>query len=240
VKRLRRGLVGLLGLATVACTPVHRRDGVPAGAGPLVGVYKAAIDDGHGAARGVKLSLWAERPDRLHVELIPPVGGVSLILDAGGGSACIVDTAAATAYVGKDGPDAIEALVGVRVSVADAVAALLDGAPPAALTVTRTGGAGGALPERIRIVDGARSIELARIRYQRGTAGSRALGTGVPPPQLPVRPIEDFGRQPVPRSGPDAALPSNGRHRFVNERSCWAVRPSVFPRPRSTARSQLR
>ena len=97
MKRLRRGLLGMLGLATVACATVHRDDGVPAGAGPLVGVYRVAIDDGHGAARGAKLSLWAERPDRLHVELIAPVGGVTLILDAGGGNACIVDTGAATA-----------------------------------------------------------------------------------------------------------------------------------------------
>jgi len=201
VKRLGRGLVGLLGLATVACATVHPGDGVPAGAGPLVGVYRAAIDDGHGAARGAKLSIWAERPDRLHVELIPPVGGVSLSLDAGGGNACIVDTGAAAAYVGKDGPDAIEALVGVRVSVAEAVAALLDGAPPRALTVTRTGGADGALPERIRIVDGARSIELARMRFERGTTDSGSLGTGVPPPQLPVRPIEDFGREVAPEPG---------------------------------------
>ncbi len=198
MKRLRRGLLGLVGLATVACATVHRGDGVPAGAGPLVGVYRAAIDDGHGAARGAKLSIWAEPPDRLHVELIAPLGGVTLILDAGGGNVCIVDTAAATAYTGKDGPDAIEALVGVRVSVAEAVAALLQGAPPGGLTVTRAGGAEGALPRKLRIVDGARSITLARMRYQRGTTDSRSLGTGVPPKQFPARPIEDFGAQPAP------------------------------------------
>lgn len=192
--RLRRGLLALFVLATAACAASHRGDVVPPGNGPLVGVYRAAIDDGASAARRTKLSIWAERPDRLHVELISPVGGVTLILDAGGGSACIVDPGTATAYVGMDGPDAIEALVGVRVSVAEAVTALLDGAPPHGLTVSRQGDTAGALPEKIRIEDGARSIELSRIRFERGTADPRALGTGSPPTQLAVRPLADFGR----------------------------------------------
>jgi hypothetical protein len=201
VTRLRRGLVGLFGLATVACATSHRHDDVPAGAGPLVGVYRAAIDDGTGAARRAKLSIWAARPDRLHVEIIAPVGGVTLILDAGGGTACVVDTGAATAYVGMDGPDAIEALVGVRVSVAEVVAALLDGAPPRGLAVTREGAVDGSLPAKIRIVDGARSIELARIRYERGTTDPRSLGTGTPPARVPVLPLEELGRQSAPEAG---------------------------------------
>jgi hypothetical protein len=195
VTRLRRGLLALSGLATVACAASHRADVVPPGTGPLVGVYRAAIDDGRGAARGAKLSIWAERPDRLHAELIAPVGGVTLILDAGGGAACIVDSGAATAYVGVDGPEAIEALVGVRVSVAEVVAALLDGTPPRGLAVTRHGEGASALPKTIRIVDGARSIELSRVRFERGTADPRSLGTGSPPKQLAVRPLEDFGRE---------------------------------------------
>jgi hypothetical protein len=126
---------------------------------------------------------------------------VTLILDAGGGTACVVDTGAATAYVGMDGPDAIEALVGVRVSVAEVVAALLDGAPPRGLAVTREGAVDGSLPAKIRIVDGARSIELARIRYERGTTDPRTLGTGTPPARVPVLPLEELGRQGAPEAG---------------------------------------
>ena len=191
---MKRVLLGLLGLAAAACAGAHRDDGMPAGVGPLVVVYKAAIDDGRGVVRRARLSLWAERPDRLHAELIAPVGGVAFILDAGGGNACIVDVAAATSYVGEDGPGAIEALVGVRVSVADAVEALLHGASPQGLVVTRAGGADGALPETIRIADGARSLVLDRLRFERGNTDPRALGTGIPPKRLPVRPIESLAR----------------------------------------------
>jgi hypothetical protein len=168
---------------------------VPPGDGPLVGIYKAAIDEGHGAVRGARISVWAEQPDRLHAELIAPVGGVAYILDAGGGHACVVDVAAATAYVGEAGPGAIEALIGVHVSVADAVVALLTGASREGLAVARVGRADDALPESIRISDGSRSISLTRLRFERGTGDARALGTGVPPAQLAVRPIESFVRE---------------------------------------------
>ena len=204
---MKRVLIGLVGLATVACARDHRGDGVPAGVGPLVAVYKIAIDDGSGVARRARLSLWAEAPDRLHAELIAPVGGVLFVLDAGGGNACVVDVAAATAYVGTGGPGAIEALVGVSLSVSDAVAALLHGASPRGLAVTRGGGADGTLPETIRIVDGARSIALSRVRFERGRTDPRTLGTGTPPTQLPVRPIESLARE----TGLEPARPGGNR-----------------------------
>jgi hypothetical protein len=190
-------LVGILGLAAVACSRTYRDDRVPTGVGPLIVVYKAVIDDGRGSVRGAKLSVWAERPDRLHAELIAPVGGVTFILDAGGGHTCIVDVAAAAAYVGEDGPGAIEALAGVRLSVADAVAALLDGVAPQGLTVTRVGAADGALPEKLRIADGARGLDLDRVRFERGRTDPRALGTGVPPGKLIVRPMESLAPESV-------------------------------------------
>jgi hypothetical protein len=181
------------GLLASGCAPAHRAPGPPTGNGPLVAIYKAAIDDGGGVLRRAKLALWAERPDRLHAELMGPMGGVNFVLDSGGGQTCVVDVAAATAYVGADragGVGAIGALVGVRVSVADAVAALFSGAAPAGLHVTRDGSADGELPVTIRIADESRSIALTRLRFERGTADAAALGTGVPPPQLTVRPLE--------------------------------------------------
>ncbi len=202
---MKRLLLGLCGVAVLACVETHRDGGMPAGSGPLIVVYKAAIDEGQGARRGAKLALWAERPDRLHAELIGPVGGVTYILDAGGGNVCVVDVSAATAYVGEDGPDAIAALTGVRVSVADAVAALLDGVSPAGVAVTRVGGLDGALPDTLRIEDGARSLVIERVRVERGRTDPDALGTGLPPDRLRLRPLGNLSgdavREPAPPGG---------------------------------------
>lgn len=162
--------------------------------GPLIGIYKAAIDGGDGAIRRAKLSVWAQGPDRIHVEVLAPVSGVAFVLDSGGGAVCVVDVSNATAYAGDDTPAAIETLVGVRVSIADVVAALLTGASPPGMSVTRTGGESGALPETIRIEEGSRSLTLVRARYDRGHADLRALGTGIPPARFAVRPIEELPR----------------------------------------------
>ena len=186
---MKRLLLGLVGLAALACVPVHGDRGVPAGSGPLIVVYKAAIDEGQGARRGAKIALWAKAPDRLHAEFIAPVGGVAYTLDAGGGNVCVVDVGAATAYVGEDGPGAIAALTGVRVSVADVVAALLYGVSPSGVTVTRSGAADGSLPEYLRIEDGKRSLAIESVRVERGRTDPDALGTGVPPVGLRRRPL---------------------------------------------------
>lgn len=195
---MRRVALALAGLAAVACTHVHRERGAPAGDGPLVVVYKVAFDDGDGVVRRAKLSVWAEEPDRLHAELIVPVGGVTFIVDAGGGRVCVVDVGAATAYAGADGPAAFASLFGVRVAVADAVAAMLRGTDAAGLTVTRSGGEDGRLPDALRIADGARSVSLTRLRSERGTADAGTLGTGLPPERLRVLPIGDLAAPDAP------------------------------------------
>lgn len=187
---MNRIVVGFLAVALAACTPAVGPGGVPEGDGPLIGIYKTTIDDGNGSLRRVRLSLWAEDPNRLHAELIAPVGGVLFILDAGRGAACVVDVAEATAYVGDDAPAALGALVGVRVSAADVVAALLHGAAPEGLIVSRIGEADGTLPESFKVADGARSISLSRIRFERGTKIGGELGTGAPPRGLRTVPIE--------------------------------------------------
>jgi len=140
----------------------------------------------------VRVLLWAETPDRLHAELLSPVGGVRFVLDAGRGSACVVDVAAATAYAGPAGPRAIEGLVGLPVSIEDAVDALLTGTTPAGLRVERGGGEDGDLPKHFVIARGRRSLELTRVRFERGGQPAGALGTGQAPPGLTLHPLEDL------------------------------------------------
>ena len=198
---MKRLLLALCGLGAFSCVDPGRATGVPAGSGPLIVIYKATLGDGLGARRGVKLAIWTERPDRIHAELIAPVGGVAYILDAGGGHVCVVDVGAATAYVGQDGPDAIEALTGVRLTVAQAVAALLDGISPEGLIVRRIGGADGALPERFRIEDGGRSLALERVRAERGRTAAQDLGTGRPPGKLRIRTLAELAQDRAGRVG---------------------------------------
>jgi len=198
---VRRLLATALALTAIACAQTRDPHRLPSGSGPLIGIYKAAIDDGTGAIRRAKLSIWAEAPDRLHAELLGAIGGVSFVLDAGGGRLYVIDVGEATAYVGSDGPAAIEALIGVRVAAGDAVGALLSGTAPPGLAVTRDGGSDGGLPEELRIADGARSLVLTRIRFERGTGDAAGLGTGIPKTTMSRRPIEELSAPPSGRNG---------------------------------------
>jgi hypothetical protein len=194
-------LASLCGLAALSCAQAHRGGGIPDGTGPLIAIYKATIDDGQGSARSVKLAVWAERPGRLHAELIAPLGGLSYILDAGEGRVCIVDVSGGVAYVGQDDPAAMLALTGVRVSVAATVEALLDGASPAGLTVTREGADDGEFPTRLRISDETRALALERIRFERGHADAASLGTGAPPGNLRIEPLANLGENMARKEG---------------------------------------
>ena len=155
-------------------------------------MYKIEVSDGGAPARGAKISLWAGEPDRLHAEIVAPVGGVAFTLDAGGGRVCVVDVDAGVAYAGDDGEDAFQALVGLPLTIGDAVAALLHGSAPAGVSVTRDGGEDGALPSSLRISDARGFLSLSRVRVDRGHAEAGSLGTGIPPERLPVHPLEDL------------------------------------------------
>ena len=192
---MRRILTALAFSAAVACTRDRSGSAIPEGSGPLVVLYKAEQGGARPPARGAKLAVWAAEPDRLHAEIVAPVGGVTHTLDAGGGRVCIVDVAQGIAYVGEDGTGALEALVGLSVSIADAVAALLHGVAPSGLTVVRDGREDGALPSVLRISDGERFLLLSRVRVDRARIDADALGTGLPPKHLPVRPLEALAEQ---------------------------------------------
>jgi hypothetical protein len=200
---VNRAAAAVICIVAASCAGSRATRGIPAGDGPLIGVYRATIDDGTGVRRHAKLLLWAEPPDRLHAELLAGVGGVRFVLDAGGGAACVVDVSESTAYAGDAGPAAVDGLVGVRVSIEGVVGALLSGVAPPGVRVERGGGAAGELPEWFTIAQGDRGLELKRVRFERGSNASDDLGTGRPPARMRVRPIEDLptasGSAPVDR-----------------------------------------
>ena len=188
---MRRLAAAALLLAAASCGRSLEPGGIPQGDGPLVGFYRATISESGSPPRRVKVMLWAESPDRLHVELIAPVGGVRFALDAGGGRACVVDAAEATAFVGSAGPEAIEALVGFPVSIAGAVEALLTGAAPEGVRVSGRSGEPGRLPDRLTLDAGGRSLALERVRFERGKSGA-SLGRGEAPAGMATRPLEEL------------------------------------------------
>ena len=190
---MRRALAAAVAAVGIGCAARHGTTTVPAGTGELVVTYRVVLEDGAGAARHIRLLVWVARPDRLHAEIVLPVGGVRFTLDAGGGRACVVDTADGVAYAGPDGADAVYAVTGVRITVPDAVAALLDGTAPPGWTADRDPEAQGELPRRLHLASGSRSVTLTLEKISRSAAAG-SLGTGRPPAGRPVRSLEDLAR----------------------------------------------
>ena len=192
---MRRALAAAVAAVGVSCAARHGLETAPAGRGEPVATYRLVFQEAQGPARRVRLILWVARPDRLHAEVVPPVGGVRFTLDAGGGRACVVDASDGVAYAGSDGPDAVDALTGIRITVPEAVAALLDGASPPGWSVERDGDAPGELPRRLHLASGPRSMTLTLEAVVRSVAAA-PLGTGSPPSGMPVRPLEELARAP--------------------------------------------
>jgi hypothetical protein len=194
---LKRALVATLLIAVaVGCAEKRRIEALPE-TGPFVATYRAVLEEG-GRFRRARIVLWAQMPDRLHAELLGPVGGIRYTLDAGSGRACLVDASRGAAYVGGAGPEAVEVIAGVRLSVPEAVAALLEGRSREGLDVRRAGAERGALPRELRVVAGMRTLTLTRVGLARSRP-SRAIGTGEPPANLPVRPLAELaGEEPTP------------------------------------------
>jgi hypothetical protein len=190
---VRREAVVLATIALCACGAGKKASQIPEGDGPLVAVYRAELSRSGEPSRKARLLVWAEAPDKLHAELLPPVGGSPLTLDAGEGRAVLLDTSERTAYVGDAGPDAIASLTGVRIGVPEAVAALLSGVEPEGARVERDASASGTLPDLFSVELSGAKLALTRIRWERGSK-TGGLGTGTPPEGWPVRPLGELPR----------------------------------------------
>ena len=136
--------------------------------------------------------LYAALPDRLHAEVLSPLGNPQLILDAGGGRLALTFVREAESFVGVADAGLLERLLGVRVGLAELVGALLEGIPPPDCRLGREGGASGALPERLAVDcgHGALTLRLRQMRLLGTEAG--ALGRGRPPDGVRQRPLEEL------------------------------------------------
>jgi hypothetical protein len=183
-------LVLLLGLLFSACATRDRRvSDLPAG-GPVVGHYRARLDDGAGRQERFKLLLYAAHPDRLHGEVLAPTGGTVLIFDGGDGRIAVTFVRDRSSYVGLAGREALDKLVGIPLTLDEMVSGLLSGTRGAESYTLIREPAGEGLPESLVIRSEGRTLSLQLKRLKRLKAPEESLGTGRPPDGMEPYPLD--------------------------------------------------
>lgn len=190
----------LVALGGLACAG---RGGVPARATwepPAAALYKVRLEGGADEkTRKFRLLLFAELPDRLHGEVLSPLGRTELIADAGDGRISIFFVRDRIAFSGAVEPRVIEDLLGIKLSLEELVAGLLTGeVANRDVELQRFPESGSGLPERLEIRVEARSLVMQLKRRQELRVDPAELGTGVPPPGAEVRPLESLDAGELP------------------------------------------
>jgi len=159
-------------------------------------VYKGRIEEAGGRVRKFRLLLYAASPDRLHGEVLSPLGRTHLVLDAGDGRLAITFARDGESFVGQAKPEILARILGVPLELESLVGAVLTGAQgPSAVRVARSGGELPGLPQTLELTgDGATLFLELRRRRPLGTDPD-TLGTGRPPEGTRVRPIEELEGQ---------------------------------------------
>ena len=169
---------------------------------PVMGLYKGRLEQPSGDSHRFRLLLFAELPDRMHGELLSPLGSPQMIVDGGAGELAITLVRRGLSYVGRSDPDVMEGLVGVRLTLEGLVRAVLEGqVSGGGHQVSRSGEERRGLPERLEIRSaGSRlTLELKQLLPVRAPAGE--LGTGRPPEGMELRPLDELDREGRPLSG---------------------------------------
>ena len=190
----RRGLLFWLPLVLMmtGCAGRGGLRGTPRAPDGDVGVYRVHAEDPAGRQRRFKLILWAAAPDRLHGEIVSPVGTTVLILDGGAGNFVVNVVRERLAFSGPGEAEALGRLFGVRISLGDLVTGLLTGEGSAAdHRVVRRPDSVRGLPERLEISDGERSL-LLELRQRRRLPATADVGHGRPMAGFDVRPLESL------------------------------------------------
>lgn len=164
----------------------------------LVALYRGRIELAGGPTRHFRMLLFAAAPDRIHAELLGPLGSPLLILDGGAGRLAATFVREKVAYVGRADRSTIGEILGVPIELADLVGAILDGeAADPGLTLVRSPDSAGTLPRALELRSAAAGLVL-ELKRRRPLAGAPAvLGRGEPPPGIPTRPIEELGEGPA-------------------------------------------
>lgn len=169
-----------------------------------MGLYRARLVDEEGRKRKFRLLLFAALPDRVHGEVISPVGTTVLILDGGGGRVAVTLVRDRVAYVGPAGARAVERIVGVPLDLEQLVGGLLRGEiPDGAHRLVRDPPTGAGLPQALEIEAEGRSLMLQLKTLKPLRAPASELGTGNPPPGMRQLPLDELGPVELPGLAPE-------------------------------------
>jgi hypothetical protein len=190
------GLVALVVTTTLlssGCASKRLQPRSARGQGPEVGVYRGRIAEVDGKSRKFRLLLYAELPDRLHGEVLHPLGGTELIVDGNSERLAVSVVRERLAFVGRPDAGLMRQVIGVGVTPDELVRVLLTGqAGSAALRFEREGGRGPALPERFEIEADRRVLRLQLKRIDALRASRSDLAEAAPPVGFEVHPLEEL------------------------------------------------
>jgi hypothetical protein len=167
--------------------------------GPKVGVYKVRLDPPEGKARRFRVLLYAALPDRIHAEVITPLGSTALILDGGNGRLAVTFVRDDLAFVGSAEPQALAAVFGVELALDRLVAGLLTGEwSDVRYALDRVSLIDPGLPESMTISGEGQELQLRLRRLQPLRAVEATLGTGEPRPGIEQRPLSELRLHELP------------------------------------------
>jgi len=188
----------LVALALGLSCAGRRRPPPNAPPGATMGVYRAATESADGERRTFRLLLFAEPPDRLHGEILSPVGTTEVIVDGGGGRLAVTLPADRVVYAGRADRRTMAKLIGVGLSLPELVAALWEGELEGDWTLEREPVGRPGLPDRLELQGEGHVFQLWLKRIQPLRTRTPELGTGVPPEGMESRPLEQL---PLDRAG---------------------------------------
>jgi hypothetical protein len=165
----------------------------------MMGVYRARVEDSQGQSRRFRLLLYATLPDRIHGEILSPVGTTELIIDGGGGRVAVTLPRKRVTYAGDGDAEALEKVLGVALSLEQLVRSLL-GHDVTGLghdLVREPAGVTG-LPDLLSIDGSGHRLSLRLKSKQPLRVSTSTLGNGEPPPDMELRPLASLDPLDLP------------------------------------------
>jgi len=161
---------------------------------PHVGYYKATLERESGRDRKFRLLLFVDVPDRIHAEILSPLGNPQLIVDGGGGKMAVSFLRDDLSFVGAATPEVFDHLLGLELDLEQWVSAVRGGLEHPSISIDREGS--GSLPDRLEMQRAGQRLTLELRRRQPAPADGSSLGVGAPPDGMRTRPLTDLLDEP--------------------------------------------